>query len=86
MVAPDGRLFRVDRIVIDPDRITILEYKTGGDRESEGQHLAQMANYLKLAGSLFPGRETEGIIGYVDLNKARRVGSQGRETASRGTG
>jgi ATP-dependent exoDNAse (exonuclease V) beta subunit len=77
MVAPDGRLFRVDRIIMDPDRITIVEYKTGGDRESEGQHLAQMRNYLRIAGDLYPGRQTEGIIGYVDLKKTRLVSGQG---------
>ena len=75
MVASDGRLFRLDRIVMDPDRISIIEYKTGGERE--GEHLAQMRNYLRIAGDLYPGRQTEGIIGYVDLKKTRRVSGEG---------
>jgi ATP-dependent exoDNAse (exonuclease V) beta subunit len=69
----NGRLFRVDRIIIDPDRVFIIEYKTGGERESEGQHLAQMRNYLRIAGDLYPDRSVEGIIGYVDLKKTRYV-------------
>ena len=77
IVAPDGRLFRVDRIVVDPDKVSIIEYKTGGDREGEGEHLAQMRNYLRIAADVYPGRQTEGIIGYVDLKKTRRVSGQG---------
>jgi len=77
IVAPDGRLFRVDRIVVDPDKVSIIEYKTGGDREEEGEHLAQMRNYLRIAADVYPGRQTEGIIGYVDLKKTRRVSGQG---------
>ncbi len=77
IVASDGRLFRVDRIVMDADKISIIEYKTGGDREKEGEHLAQMRNYLRIAADLFPGRQIEGIIGYVDLKKVRRVSNEG---------
>ena len=73
----EGRLFRVDRIVVDPDKVVVIEYKTGGDRETEGKHLAQMRNYLRIAGDLYPGRPTEGIIGYVDLKKTRLVSDNG---------
>ena len=34
---------------MDPDKVSIIEYKTGGDREGEGEHLAQMRNYLRIA-------------------------------------
>jgi len=73
----DGRLFRIDRIVVDPDKISIIEYKTGGDRESENSHLAQMLNYLRLARGLYPGRTVEGFVGYVDLGKTRFVSGEG---------
>jgi ATP-dependent exoDNAse (exonuclease V) beta subunit len=73
----EGHLFRVDRIVVDPDKVTVIEYKTGGDQEREGKHLAQMRNYLRIAGDLHPGRPVEGIIGYVDLKKTRSVGGKG---------
>ncbi len=77
MADSSGRLFRVDRIVVDPDKVFIIEYKTGGDQESEGRHLAQMRNYLRVTGDLYPGRPAEGIIGYVDLKRTRRVSGEG---------
>ncbi|MGA2108967.1 MAG: UvrD-helicase domain-containing protein [Syntrophorhabdales bacterium] len=77
MVASDGCLFRVDRIVMDPDKVSVIEYKTGGDREKEGEHLAQMRNYLRIAADVYPGRQIGGIIGYVDLKKVRLVSGLG---------
>jgi ATP-dependent helicase/nuclease subunit A len=77
LVDARGRLFRVDRIVIDPDRATVIEYKTGTDRGYEGSHYPQMRNYLRIITDLYPGREVEGIIGYVDLTKIRRVTGKG---------
>jgi hypothetical protein len=73
----EGHLFRVDRIVVDPDKVTIIEYKTGSDRQGEGKHLAQMRNYLRIAGDLYPDRPVEGIIGYVDSKKTRPVSGKG---------
>lgn len=70
---PEGNLFRVDRMVVDIDRVTIIEYKTGSDREGERSHLAQMRNYLRIVRDLYPDRPVEGILGYVDLKKTTRV-------------
>jgi len=69
----DGRLFRVDRVIVDPDRVSVIEYKTGGDKEGETAHLAQMRNYLRLVRELYPDRPAEGIIGYIDLKKTTHV-------------
>ncbi len=32
----EGRLFRMDRVIIDKDKITVLDYKTGGDDNVRG--------------------------------------------------
>jgi ATP-dependent helicase/nuclease subunit A len=73
LVDREGRLFRVDRIVIDPEVVTIIEYKTGKDRGYGGDHVAQMHNYLRIVSDLFPDRLVEGIIGYVDLTTTVKV-------------
>jgi ATP-dependent helicase/nuclease subunit A len=73
LVDSEGRLFRVDRMVVDTDRVTVVEYKTGGDREGERSHLAQMRNYLRIVRDLYPDRPVEGAIGYVDLKKTKHV-------------
>lgn len=73
LVDREGRLFRVDRIVIDPEMVTVIEYKTGKDRGYSGEHVAQMHNYLSIVCDLFPDRLVEGIIGYVDLTTTVKV-------------
>ena len=69
----EGRLFRIDRIVVDPDRVFVIEYKSGSDRANEKSHFLQMRNYLRLVRELYTGRPVEGIIGYVDLKKMTRL-------------
>lgn len=77
IVDSEGRLFRVDRVVVDPDKVCIIEYKTGSDQEREREHLAQMRNYLRIAGDLYRDRSVEGVIGYVDLGRTRRLIDEG---------
>ena len=69
----EGRLFRMDRVVIDPDRIAVIDYKTGEDKSVEGDHRAQMKNYMKILQEVYPDRTIEGIIAYVDLKEIRRI-------------
>ena len=68
-----GRLFRADRVVIDADRITVMEFKTGREDDFE-DHLAQMRNYLRLMSEIYKEKRVEGVIAYVDAKKMRRVG------------
>jgi len=68
-----GRLLRMDRIVIDSDIVTILDYKTGKDRSDADTYTVQMKKYLKIAEELFPARKVECILVYVDTGEARRI-------------
>lgn len=61
----EGRLFRMDRVVIDPDRVTVLDFKTGGALADE-QYRTQMRKYMKIAKDIYPGRRLEGRIVYID--------------------
>jgi ATP-dependent exoDNAse (exonuclease V) beta subunit len=74
MVDREGRLFRVDRLVEDPERVTVIEYKTGGDGDNEERHLGQMQNYLRIITELYADRPVEGVIGYVDRKAVRHIG------------
>ena len=69
----EGRLFRMDRLVIDKDEITVIDYKTGKERGAETSHEAQMRNYMKILGEVYPGKAVSGILAYVDLQESRRV-------------
>jgi ATP-dependent helicase/nuclease subunit A len=69
----EGHLFRMDRIVIDPDRVTILDFKTGGTGGTEEKYRAQMRKYMKIAKDIYPGRRMEGRIVYIDLGEIRTL-------------
>jgi len=67
-----GRIFRMDRVIIDEDGITILDYKTGpppsAGRETEIASVdrAQIREYARLLRDIFPGRPIRGILVYID--------------------
>ena len=69
----EGKLFRMDRIVIDPDRVTVLDFKTGEDKRLEDKYSAQLANYLRILRAVYSGKPVEGLIAYIDHAETRRV-------------
>ena len=62
-----GNLFRMDRVIFEVDRICVIDYKTGTDREPEKEYIAQIKNYMRILKEIYPDRNIEGIIAYVDL-------------------
>ena len=67
-----GRLFRMDRIVVDPDRVTVIDFKTGEEQPQE--HEEQVQGYVRILSALHPRLPVTGMIAYVDLGTMRRVG------------
>ena len=63
-VRSDGQLFRVDRVVVDPSAVTVIDYKTGAER---GEYAHQVRNYMAIVRDAFPGKEIRGALAYVDL-------------------
>ncbi len=68
MVDRSGRLFRMDRLVIDPDTVTVLDFKTGSDAAAERDE-EQVRRYLAVVAELYPGRTVRGILVYVDVSR-----------------
>jgi len=68
-----GDLFRMDRVVIDPDRVTILDFKTGGEGRAEEEYRAQMRKYMKIMKDIYPDRLMEGKIVHIDLGEVRTL-------------
>jgi len=67
----DGRLRRMDRVVVDPDRLTVIDYKTGPEVEEE--HLREIQSYARILEGAYPGRRIEAILAYLDRRETRRV-------------
>ncbi|RPJ11803.1 MAG: hypothetical protein EHM36_00765, partial [Deltaproteobacteria bacterium] len=69
----EGRLFRMDRVILDPDRVVVVDWKTGREKDAEREHEAQMKDYFRILKGLYPERTIEGLLAYVDLKKVTRI-------------
>lgn len=62
-----GRLVRMDRVVCDPETVTVLDFKTGREILAGSKtHQVQMSGYLRTLGQAFPGKALGGLIVYRD--------------------
>jgi ATP-dependent exoDNAse (exonuclease V) beta subunit len=66
---PAGNLYRMDRVLIDGDRISVIDYKTGTGKEAEKEYVSQIRNYIRILKQVYPGKNVEGVIAYVDLRE-----------------
>jgi ATP-dependent exoDNAse (exonuclease V) beta subunit len=68
-----GNILRIDRAVVDPGAVTILDFKTGAapgsGEERTARDRSQMDGYLKAMREIFPEREVSGILAYIDQGR-----------------
>ncbi|AYV45462.1 double-strand break repair helicase AddA [Caulobacter flavus] len=77
---------RVDRLVVDPDRVLVVDYKTNRpspDRieDADPAYLSQMAVYAAVLSEIFPGRRIEAAIVWTDGPKLMAVPENVRAAA-----
>ena len=70
---PAGNLLRMDRVIIDQDRVMVMDYKTGNEKKAEEKHLLQLKNYMRILRDLHPDKNVTGMIAYVDLKEIVRI-------------
>jgi ATP-dependent exoDNAse (exonuclease V) beta subunit len=68
-----GNLFRMDRVVIDGESVSVIDYKTGTDKKAEKEYISQVKNYIRILKEIYPDKKVEGFIAYVDLKEIKRV-------------
>jgi len=68
-----GNIFRMDKVIFEEDQITVIDYKTGTDKEGEKEYISQIKNYIRILKEIYPDKNVEGIIAYVDLKEIRKV-------------
>ena len=66
----NGNISRVDRLIIDKDAVTIIDFKTGA--EDTEKYANQLKRYLALAAEIY-GLPAKGVIAYVDLRKIAEI-------------
>ncbi len=68
---PDGNVVAgtVDRLLVEPDRVSVIDFKTGRVPASKSaipvSHRAQMIAYTKALQVIFPGREIRAVLLYT---------------------
>lgn len=63
----DGLLYRLDRVVIDPAKITIIDFKTG--TEEFEYYDTQLKNYINILRTLNPQKEVKGYLAFIETKK-----------------
>lgn len=70
IVSGTGALFRVDRINIDSDSVTVIDFKTGSENN---EHSNQVKEYMRILGEKYRDKNIRGVLAYVDLGIVREV-------------
>jgi ATP-dependent exoDNAse (exonuclease V) beta subunit len=76
-----GNLYRMDRVVLDADAITIIDFKTGFVSEKErrqrrdAEDREQMCAYIGIIREIYPGKPVRGILAHIDEKRAEAVDS-----------
>jgi len=70
VVGGDGVLRRMDRIVIDPNAVTIVDFKTGKENK---EHDKQVKDYMEVLQPLYPKKKFGGVLLYIDRGTSRRI-------------
>ncbi len=71
-VSASGQLFRMDRVLIDPNNAAVVDFKTGSD-EMDDKYQEQVRNYMKILREIYPDKTISGALLYVDMRKAVEV-------------
>jgi alpha-D-ribose 1-methylphosphonate 5-triphosphate diphosphatase PhnM len=66
-----GKLARVDRLVVDPGHVTVIDFKTGA--EDPARNEAQVRDYMSILSEVYPGKTVSALLAYVDLGTARKI-------------
>lgn len=78
--APREILGRIDRLVIEPDRIRIADFKTGRGK-ARNRDIAQLALYRALLQAIYPGRAVEGVLVHTADATAETIPAAALEAA-----
>ena len=65
----DG-LGKIDRLSFKDDKVLVVDYKTG---EEEKEHVDQVRRYMEGVREVFPEKEVEGVLIYLEKGVLRRV-------------
>jgi len=68
-----GDVFRMDRVVVDPESVLVVDFKTGGRSEFAEEYREQIRRYRGLLKDLYPGRPVRGLLAFLDQDRIEEV-------------
>ena len=66
-----GNLYRMDRVVLDPEGVTVVDYKTGSRAR---KHHEQMGLYMEILKAIYPDRPVRGVLYYMEDRRPIWIG------------
>jgi ATP-dependent helicase/nuclease subunit A len=70
-----GNVNRMDRVVVDPEGVLVVDYKTGSEKDPakrskfEDEDRAQVSRYVALMKEIYPDRPARGVLAYLDQRR-----------------
>lgn len=67
-----GAVYRMDRVVVDPGSVAVIDFKTGAAPASPAQAewdragREQVGTYVRILKEIFPEKSVQGILAYID--------------------
>lgn len=59
-----GRSQRIDRLIVEPEQVTVVDFKTSR-HEDLSQAEAQVRGYIRLLREIFPGKKVRGVLAFI---------------------
>ncbi|MFH0796421.1 MAG: UvrD-helicase domain-containing protein [Candidatus Omnitrophota bacterium] len=66
VVDSQGNTRRIDRLIIKPGKVEVIDYKSSERSEVRLEHRKQLAEYLRIIKELYPDSEVSGVLIYLD--------------------
>jgi len=71
IVDAKGNTFKMDRVIVGPNLVQVIDYKTGEVRSDT--HIEQVGRYARLLSEVYPEREVKGYLLYLDDGEVVRI-------------
>jgi ATP-dependent helicase/nuclease subunit A len=67
-----GKLLRADRVVIDTESVTVIDFKTGTPKK-EQEYEEQLRGYMAILKEIYTKKNVVGVLAYVDGKTLKRI-------------
>ncbi|MEO0274991.1 MAG: PD-(D/E)XK nuclease family protein, partial [candidate division WOR-3 bacterium] len=67
---PDGSFLRIDRVIVSPQQVKVIDFKTGSVKPEDRVQIEKYKNALK---DTFPGKEVKGFLLYINSGELVEV-------------